>query len=102
MAGAVASSAPVQAVVNFDGYNNVVAASLNNTSVGGSPQVSSLEMKLNHLKSFLNVKWNKNIIIKRVIASNDVDLINTSLHHIVRPDTTMVLLKSLTAGAGMG
>lgn len=33
---AVASSAPVKAVANFEGYNNVVAASLEDVSVGGS------------------------------------------------------------------
>ena len=37
--GAVASSAPVQAITNFDGYNEVVADSLTSTIVGGSEQV---------------------------------------------------------------
>ncbi|XP_071962531.1 thymus-specific serine protease-like [Antedon mediterranea] len=33
---AVASSAPVRAITNFEGYNNVVRASLSDTSIGGS------------------------------------------------------------------
>ncbi|KAK3255536.1 hypothetical protein CYMTET_35285, partial [Cymbomonas tetramitiformis] len=35
---AVASSAPVKAVANFQGYNDVVASSLGDVSVGGSPE----------------------------------------------------------------
>ncbi|XP_052819166.1 thymus-specific serine protease-like [Mya arenaria] len=38
VAGAVASSAPVRAVTNFEGYNDVVAKSLSNPVVGGSPE----------------------------------------------------------------
>lgn len=34
--GAVSTSSPVEAQVDFQGYNNVVAASLSNTAVGGS------------------------------------------------------------------
>lgn len=37
--GAVASSAPVQAQTNFEGYNEVVAQSLTDSTVGGSQQV---------------------------------------------------------------
>lgn len=37
--GAVASSAPVQAVTNFEGYNEVVADSLKSELVGGSQEV---------------------------------------------------------------
>ena len=36
---AVASSAPVRAITNFEGYNEVVAASLASKIVGGSDQV---------------------------------------------------------------
>ncbi|KAH3770490.1 hypothetical protein DPMN_171777, partial [Dreissena polymorpha] len=36
VAGAVASSAPVRAITNFEGYNDVVAASLSSELVGGS------------------------------------------------------------------
>lgn len=36
--GAVASSAPVQAQTNFEGYNEVVAQSLTDSTVGGSQQ----------------------------------------------------------------
>ena len=39
---AVASSAPVRAQVNFEGYNEVVAASFGNSMVGGSKQVRQL------------------------------------------------------------
>jgi len=38
--GSIASSAPVEAVVNFEGYNDVVAKSLSDPIVGGSPAVS--------------------------------------------------------------
>lgn len=43
--GAVASSAPVQAVVNFEGYNQVVAASLASEIVGGSQQCLDMVRK---------------------------------------------------------
>ncbi len=36
---AVASSAPVKAQLNFQGYNDVVAASFGNPMVGGSKEV---------------------------------------------------------------
>ena len=37
--GAIASSAPVRAKVNFEGYNDVVAASLSDPIVNGSIKV---------------------------------------------------------------
>ena len=40
MYGAVASSAPVKAQVNFEGYNDVVEHSFGDTLVNGSSQVS--------------------------------------------------------------
>lgn len=39
--GAVASSAPVRAITNFEGYNEVVASSLTSEIVGGSEQCLS-------------------------------------------------------------
>ena len=36
--GSISSSAPVEAQLNFQGYNDVVAFSMNDTTVGGSPQ----------------------------------------------------------------
>jgi serine protease 16 len=35
---AFSTSSPVQAVIDFQDYNNVVAASLSSSLVGGSPQ----------------------------------------------------------------
>ena len=35
---AVASSAPVEAILNFEGYNDAVAASMSNSEVGGSKE----------------------------------------------------------------
>ena len=42
---AVSSSAPVQAQANFQGYNDVVAASMANTGVGGSTACASAIQK---------------------------------------------------------
>ena len=44
--GAVASSAPVHATVNFEGYNSVVAASIRDPVVNGSEQVRSFLFQL--------------------------------------------------------
>lgn len=42
---AVASSAPVEAVVDFTGYNDVVAKSLGQHAIGGSDRVSILHVE---------------------------------------------------------
>ena len=46
MYGAIASSAPVEAEVNFEGYNDVVAASLSTPIVNGSAKV---QLNLNYI-----------------------------------------------------
>jgi len=53
--GAVASSAPVRAITNFKGYNEVVAQSIANDTFGGNLEVNKYlvhtgknEMKLIH------------------------------------------------------
>ncbi|KXJ05990.1 thymus-specific serine protease, partial [Exaiptasia diaphana] len=61
--GAVASSAPVKAQVNFEGYNNVVEASLSSPIVGGSDQcaenIKAAFQKMENLvanRSFIKLK----------------------------------------------
>ena len=41
MFGAIASSAPVKAQVNFEGYNDVVEHSFKDSLAGGSKQVTA-------------------------------------------------------------
>ena len=65
MYGAIASSSPVRAQVNFEGYNNVVAHSLGDPIVNGSTEVNAFVIHYypNLFKQMQNIsKANSNFL----------------------------------------
>ncbi|KAL4234124.1 Thymus-specific serine protease [Mactra antiquata] len=91
VAGAVASSAPVQAVTNFEGYNNVVANSLKSDLVGGSQEC------LDSVKRAFNT-------IDEMIAAGKFDQLKTdfkSCNMLSMKEDTVLFVSNL-AGYFMG
>ncbi|XP_031554719.1 thymus-specific serine protease-like isoform X2 [Actinia tenebrosa] len=76
--GAVASSAPVQATVNFEAYNDVVAASLNSKLVGGSEQcVDKVKSAFKQIEEYITEK-NFSQLQEDFNSCNDISNTNDS------------------------